>query len=240
MGLSESDDFWFPGRWIGGIALLIGPLLLLAGGLVRLPYDYFFPEQLRAFVSHPTQILVAYNLFLAGNILLFPAILTLIHRIGRTEPDWALWGGTFVMLGLFARTFHYGINHLAFQLVNVQGLTQATKAIADSYGAFHIVSVLSGTILFGWVILAIGAYRSRTLSLVRSFSLGLMSSLMLGVLKGSSPVSILALSGLCIALVPLGIDVLKTGSWPGTRNLMGWIALVVGLLAFMYFLGQAG
>lgn len=144
------------------------------------------------------------------------------------------------MLGLFARTFHYGINHLAFQLVTFQGLTQATKAIASSYGAFHIVSVLSAAILFGWIILAIGAYRSRTLSLLRSLSLGLMSSLMLGVLKGSSSVSILALSGLCIALMPLGIDVLKSGSWPGTRNLVGWLALVVGILAFMYFLGQAG
>jgi hypothetical protein len=184
----STDTFWFPGRWIGGTSMIIGPVLLLGGELLRVQFDFFFPQQLKAFDEHPTRLMTAYSFFLAGNILLWPAILTLTKLIGHSKPAWALWGGTLVMLGLFARTFHYGINHLAFQLVRVQNLQLATKAIADAYGAFYIVASLSGAILFGWTILAIGAYRSGTLSLVRSLALGLMSALMLGVLKGSSPV----------------------------------------------------
>lgn len=144
------------------------------------------------------------------------------------------------MLGLFARSFHYGINHLAFQLVKVQNLQLATKAVADSYGAFHIVSSLSAAILFGWVILAIGTYRSGVLSLVGSIGLGLMSALMLGVLKGASFVSVLATTGLCIALLPLGKRVLMSGSLPSVRMIVSWSLLILGLATLMYFFGQAG
>jgi hypothetical protein len=58
-----------------------------------------------------------------------------------------------------------------------------------SYGAFHAVSGLSGAIVFGWIILAIGAYLSGTLGRIRSIALALMSALMIGVLKGSSVTS---------------------------------------------------
>ena len=131
---NDVEAFWFPGRWVGGTALLLGPILLLAGTLLRLPFDFFFPQQLQAFEEHPTLLTTSYSLFLAGNILLWPAIITLAKLIGDTKPVWAVWGGTLVMLGLFARTFHYGINHLAFQLVKVQGLQQATKAVATPMG----------------------------------------------------------------------------------------------------------
>lgn len=239
-GLSDTNNFWFPGRWVGGVTLLIAPILLLAGELLRFPFDFFFPSQLKAFDLHSTQITTAYSLFLVGNILLWPAINTVANRIGRTKPGWATWGGTFVIFGLFARTFHYGINHLAFQLVKVQNLDQATKAVADSYGAFHIVSILSGAILFGWIVLAIGTYLSSTLGLLRSIALGSMSALMLGVLKGSSWVSILSMTGLCVALIPLGIQVLMEGPKPGIRAVLTWSIIMVLMITGMYFFGQAG
>ncbi|GAB4016373.1 hypothetical protein GCM10028808_44610 [Spirosoma migulaei] len=237
---TEIEAFWFPGRWVGGASLLLGPILLLAGTLLRLQFDFFFPQQLKAYQEHPVLLTTSYSLFLAGNIVLWPAIATLAKLIGDKEPAWGIWGGTLVILGLFARTFHYGINHLAFQLVNIQGLQQATKAIANSYGAFHIIATLSAAILFGWIILAIGAYRSGTLGLLRSLALGMMSSLMLGVLKGSSVASVIATTGLCIALVPLGVKVLRDGPTPGSRAIMSWVALILGLLILMYLWGQAG
>ncbi|MVM34910.1 hypothetical protein GO755_33085 [Spirosoma sp. HMF4905] len=240
VGSDEINAFWFPGRWVGGISMIIGPILILVGTLLRIQFDFFFPQQLKAFADHPTLLTTSYSLFLAGNILLWPAIVTLAKLIGHKKPGWALWGGTLVILGLFARTFHYGINHLAFQLVHVQNLQQATKAIADSYSAFHIVSTLSAAILFGWIILAIGAYLSGTLNLVRSIGLGLMSTLMLGVLKGSSLVSAIDTIGLCVALIPLGVKVLRDGPTPGKRTIVGWSGLILGLVTLMYFFGQAG
>jgi len=40
-GASKADveqtnqDFWFPGRWIGGVSLVIAPLALFAGVVIR-------------------------------------------------------------------------------------------------------------------------------------------------------------------------------------------------------------
>lgn len=195
LGPRRPEDTWFPGRWIGGSSLIVGPLLLLTGILLRLRFHFFFPQQLAAVQEHPTLMFASYSMFLAGIILLWPAVATLAWLIGRSRPGWAMWGGTLAMLGLFARTFHAGVDHLAFQLVHVQGLEVATQAVRDSYGANHIVKTLNPAIMLGWIVLAIGAYRAGTLGLVRSVALGLMACLMMGVLKGSSIVSVIAAGG---------------------------------------------
>ena len=232
--------FWFPGPWVGGISLIVAPVVLLAAILLRIKFHFFFPQQLQAFLDHPRLMVASYSCFVAGNILLWPGIITLSRLIGRQRPVWALWGGVLVILGLFARTFNVGVDHLAFQLVRVQDLKLATKAVADSYGAFHITAALNGAILFGWIILAIGAYLSRTLSVFRAVALACMSALMMGVLKGSSPVSVIAVSGLCIALVPLGVRVLKEARYPDRRTVFLWMIIVLAAAGFLYFLGQQG
>lgn len=238
--VSNNTCFQFPGRWVGGISLCIAPLIFLTGILLRIQFHFFFPQQLAAFNEHPTLMVTSYNCFVIGNILLYPAVITLANRIGRTRPQLALWGGCFVIFGLFARTFHAGIDHLAFQLVRVQGLEQTQKAIADAYGGFNIIATLNGAILFGWLLLAAGAYLSKTFGLIRSVSLAAMSLLMMGVLKGSSWVSITTAAGLCIAFVPFGIQVLKDGHTPGFKKILTQVILIITITAILYFLGQQG
>ena len=237
---SSGDTYWFPGRWLGGTSLVFGPMLLLTGVLLRIQFHFFFPQQLIAFRDHPTLISCSYSCFLAGNILMWPAIVTLARLIGSSHPRWATWGGSLVIFGLFARTFHAGVDHLAFQLVAINGPDSATRTVANSYGAFHVVSGLTVCILVGWIVLAIGAYVSGTLGAVRAISLALMSALMIGVLKGSSVSSVVATSGLSIALVPLGITVLRMEPKPGWKQFVGWFALIALLLAAMFYLGQQG
>lgn len=44
----EYPDFWFPGRWIGGLSLILGPLLLLTAALLRIQFHFFtMPNLLR-------------------------------------------------------------------------------------------------------------------------------------------------------------------------------------------------
>jgi hypothetical protein len=220
--------------------MIAAPLLMLTGVLLRIRFDFFFPNQLSAFQQHPTLITAAYSCFLAGNILLWPAILALARLIGTTRPGFALWGGSLVIFGLFARTFHAGADHLAFQMVRVEGLPAATRTIADSYGAFHIVATLNAAIFFGWIILAIGAWLSGTLGLARSIALGMMSALMMGILKGSSPISIVAIAGLVIALVPLGVRGFREPPRPPVRSLLKWSFLMAALIAAMFYVGRLG
>jgi hypothetical protein len=220
--------------------MVVAPVLLLAGVLLRIRFHFFFPQQLAAFQDHAVLMTASYNLFWAGIIFLWPAILTLARLIGKTRPGWALCGGSFVIFGLFARTFHAGADHLAFQMVRLRGVPAATRTVAGSYGAFHVVSALNAAILLGWILLAIGAYLSGTLGRIRSLALGLMSALMMGVLKGSSPTSIVAVAGLCVALAPLGIATLRMPPVPPLRTVLGWTIVVIVLVAALFFIGQRG
>jgi hypothetical protein len=180
-----------------------------------------------------------------GTMLLWPAVLELARRIGATHPRWALWGGCLVIFGLFTRIFQYGTDHLAFHVVDSQGLPTALAVIDDYYVAWrdvgwHPFRMLSGAVVVGWVVLAIGAYRSGALGLGRSLSLAVVSILALGTLKGTQiPQSLIAAAGLCIAFIPLGVGLLREGPRPSNRALF-WIAVLLALFVLGQFYAPRG
>ncbi|MCP2363694.1 hypothetical protein HD597_010714 [Nonomuraea thailandensis] len=224
-----------PGRWVEGAGAVLGPLLLAAGVLVRVGEDDFFPGQLAAYAADPGRMSWSYGLYAAGAVLLWPAVTALGRRAGPSA--WARWGVTLVVIGLFGRVFHAGVGHLAFQLVDVLGLEAAQRAVEGTYGAFHVFKATNVCIMGGWIVLAVGAYRAGALGPVRSVALGLAAGLPLGVLKGSSdPVALAALAGLIVALVPLGVTVLRDGPAP-----RWWaVGLAVAFVPVAFLLGLAG
>lgn len=230
----------FPGRWLGGTAMVLGPLLMLAGASLRARFHFFYPDQLAAYDQHPTLMATAYGLFAAGNLLLWPAVALLASRVGARSAGWGLWGGGLVIFGLLARAFHAGADHLAFQLVRAQGVDAATEVVSAGYGAFHVVAALNLAILAGWIVLALGAWRTRVLGPVSASALGLMAALPLGVLKGTTPLSLVALAGLSIALVPLGLAVLREAPRPSRGPVLCWVSLMVVVVGLLVLLGQAG
>ncbi|MEV0066104.1 hypothetical protein [Amycolatopsis sp. NPDC050768] len=226
-------------RWIGGPAMIIGPVLLLTGILLRAPFPFFFPHQLTAAVEHPALLTAAYTCVLAGTVLLWPAVLTLAARIAVRLPAWGAWGAVLVVTGLFERTFHAGFDQAAIDLVRRRGADFATTFIAQAYGDLHLFSYLSFTILLGWIVLAIGAWRSGALHKVRCLALAAMSLMPLGVLKGTTVMSIVGAIGLCVALVPAGISLVFSGPRPNARTIRLTMAAIpaVGLLAYVSTLG---
>ncbi|MFE1469739.1 hypothetical protein [Nocardiopsis dassonvillei] len=230
----------FPGRWVGGVAMVLGPLLMLAGALLRVRFDFFFPGQLAAYERHSGLTATAYALFAVGNLLLWPAVAVLAARVGARGPGWGLWGGLLAMSGLFARTFHAGADHMAFRLVVAEGAATATRIVSDTYGAFQILSILNLAVLSGWVVLALGAWRTRVLGPVRAFALALTAALPLGVLKGTTPWSLVALAGLAVALLPLGLALLREGPRPRRSAVVLWGLVALGTLGLMFAFGQAG
>ncbi|WP_256102983.1 hypothetical protein [Streptomyces sp. Ncost-T10-10d] len=230
----------FPGRWVGGVALVLGPLLMLAGALARVRSDFFFPAQLAAYERNPGLMAISYALFGVGNLLLWPAVAVLAARIGTRSPGWGLWGGVLAMSGLFARTFHAGADHMAFRLTDAEGAEAATRVVSETYGVFQIFSALNLAILAGWLVLALGARRTRILGPVRAFALALMAALPLGVLKGTTPLSLVALVGLTAALLPMGLGMLREGPRPSRATVLRWVPLTLVTLVLMVLLGQAG
>ncbi|MET9228589.1 hypothetical protein [Lentzea sp. NPDC003310] len=229
----------FPNGWVGGVALVAGPVLVLAGTLLRSPFHFFFPDQIRAFVDHPGLVGAAYTAFLAGTVVLWAAVAYLAQRIGVRSPGWATWGGVLVTVGLFGRTFHAGVDHAAFSATRNLGVERATDLVARGYGDLHLFSFLSFTIMFGWFVLAFGAYRGGVLGKVRSVALASMGLLPLGVLKGTEVVSVVGAVGLCVALVPLGVRVLRAQPRPARKTVLTAVPVAIGLgaLAVLSTLG---
>ncbi|KOV75469.1 hypothetical protein [Nocardia sp. NRRL S-836] len=229
----------FPNGWTAGGALVLGPLLLLAGTLLRSPFHFFFPDQLRAAADHPALMTAAYTVFLAGHVVMWPAVAEVARRIGAKRPVWAAWGGVLVTVGLFARTFHAGVDQAAFSAVRHRGVEEATRLVADGYGDLHLFSYLSFTIMFGWYVLAVGAYLGGVLGPVRAVALAAMGLLPLGVLKGAEVLSVVGTAGLCVALVPLGVRTLRELPRPSRRAvvLAAPVAVGLGALAFVSTLG---
>jgi hypothetical protein len=174
------------------------------------------------------QILVALGVIAAANV------------IGRTRPALATWGGLLVVLGLFARTFHAGADHLAFQPVSPLGVERATGIVGMTYGAAHMVAALNPAIMFGWPVLAVGAWRAGVLPWWRALALAGMLALMMGVLKGSSWVSVAALVGLTVAFVPLGLPLLADGPRPRPLAAAAWALFVPVVIVLAYVLGRTG
>ncbi|AUI61807.1 hypothetical protein [Amycolatopsis sp. BJA-103] len=232
-------DYVFPGRRVTAVSMVLGPVLLLTGTLLRSRFNFFFPDQLRAMSDHPALMTAAYTCFLAGNVLLWPAILALATKIGRTKPALAAWGGLFVLIGLFERTFHAGIDQAALGLAERRGAGFAESVVSESYQDLHLFSFLSFTIMFGWYVLAFAAYRAKVLGVVQSIGLATMGLLPLGVLKGTEIVSIIGTAGLCVALVPAGIRVLLESPKPSRKTVLltAITVPVLGALAFASTLG---
>jgi hypothetical protein len=145
-----------------------------------------------------------------------------------------------VLLGLFARTFDAGADHLVFTLARLRGTDLAGDVVGASYPAFRVVQPLSVATFVGWIVLAIGAYRSGALGLVPSVGLALMAALPVGIIKGTRPLSVVGAIGLCIAFVPLGVKLLRDGPAPRLRAAVGWVTAVIAVGTLFVVIGRLG
>ncbi|HEY2062244.1 MAG TPA: hypothetical protein VGH57_27980 [Amycolatopsis sp.] len=222
---------WFPGRVIGGAALVAGPLLWWTGLLLRYlglhsgafsaeqlaefsRQPFAAPSQLAAYLENPTLVTAGYACFAAGALLLCPAFATLARIVAPRASALAYWGGTLVILGLFARLYHAGVDQAAFQLAAAQGLDRATEFVLGnyasiSYGPWRVGVVASACQYLGMLLLAIGAFRSGTFGTGRCLILLWSGTLWGGVLKAARLPDLFEYGALALVLVPLGVLVLR-------------------------------
>ncbi|MDI5975717.1 hypothetical protein [Amycolatopsis magusensis] len=222
---------WFPGRVIGGAALVLGPLVWWAGLLLRYlalhsgaftaeqlaefaRQPFAVPSQLAAYLANPALVTAGYACFAAGALLLWPAFVTLARVVAARAPVLARWGGTLVVLGLFGRLYFAGVDQTAFHLAASQGLDRANEFVAAnyagiSYGPWRVGVTASACQYLGMLLLAIGAFRSGTFGLGRCLVLLWAGTLWGGVLKAVHLADLFEYGALCLVLVPLGVRVLR-------------------------------
>lgn len=225
----------WPGTRFGAAALILAPLLLLAGEAVRSGHDYFYPAQLAAMAGEPGTILTSYALYTAGLVLMIPAFFALAAMIGRERPGWAFWGATIALVGSTVRIFQEGIGFLALRLVHAQGLEAATAAVSHTYQSWYVLQTLDGSDNLAWAVLAIGAYRARVLGWVPAIGVAFMMTHYSGVLKGTDLSTLVGAALLAAVFVPLGVALWRRAE-PVSRGVWWGGVAAVALLAAQYLL----
>ncbi|UQS23572.1 MULTISPECIES: hypothetical protein [Amycolatopsis] len=159
-------------------------------------------------IGGPAMIAAPLSL-LAGMLLLCPAVLAFAARAGT---GWGACGAVLVVTRLFGRVCHAGFDQAALARHRGAGF------VGDAYGDPHLFSYLTFTILLGWPVLAFAAWRARVLHPVQALGLAATAALPLGVLKGTTALSLVAVAGLGVALVPEG----SACSAPRRGRTSGW------------------
>lgn len=225
-----SRDAWFPGRVIGGVALLAGPVLWLAGLFLRYLALYHGPftagqlhgflgqwfepaSQLAAYAAEPGLVTAGYALFLAGALVLCPAVITVARAVATRSPALAYLGGTGMLLGLFARLYFAGVEQTAFRLTDVLGPDRAAAFILHSYelisyGPWRLPVIAAGCAYIGALLLGVGAFRAGEFGIARTLLFLYSQTIFMGVLKISRAYEVGAAIALCAVLVPLGVQVI--------------------------------
>ena len=186
-------------------------------------------EQLAAYAANPALTVAGYATFLIGTILLIPAMAILAYLAAQRSPWLATAGGALVVFGLVARVYFAGVEQVAFQLVDAQGLDAAATMVLStyvdiSYGPWRVpVTAVFGQYL-GMPLLAAGLYRAKIFGGVRTLILLWFATMWGGVLKAAGWWDVVAASALLIVFAALAVQLIRYGK-PKPRHdrrLLSW------------------
>ncbi|GAA0973023.1 hypothetical protein Q7689_08315 [Nocardiopsis tropica] len=222
----------FPGRRIGGAALIAAPLLWCAGLFLRYlalrggafteaelrafeAQPFMAPSQLAAYAESPLLATAAQALFASGAMLLVLAFAALARLVAPRSPRLATTGAALIALGLLGRMYSVGVDATAFALVDDLGLGPATATVSAAYadlayGPWRVPVTAYFGQYAGVLLLAVGAHRSEVLGTGRTVLLLLWGVLWTGVLKEATLFDCaVAAAAAGLVFAPLGVRVLR-------------------------------
>ncbi|MEU4164067.1 hypothetical protein [Actinoplanes sp. NPDC026670] len=220
-------------RWLVASVLILGPLFWCVGLLLRtraVASASFTPEevarfateefaarqQLAAYAANPGLTISAYGLFLAGAILLIPATAILTYLAARRSPVLATMGGLLVILGFAARVYFAGVEQVAFQLVDIQGVDPTAALVLDayvnvSYGPLRIPVTAAFGQYLGMPLLAAALYRAEIFGGARVLVLLWSAMMWGGVLKAAGWWDVVSSAALFVVLAALAVEIGRHG-----------------------------
>jgi hypothetical protein len=187
--------------------MVLAPLLLIAGsGLLIGIYGPDSETLVSSGRSRHLQALFAHNLSVAGTILTALAVIGVSQRVIPSQPRLGRIGGVGAVAGLFGPAFFLGVYGTAF---HADGSTAVARAVDAVQTVPHVINFTGPAILVGFVVLAIGAARSGLLPTWRCVALGLAAAAPVGLIAGIVPLFVATWVALAVAIVPLGLDILR-------------------------------
>ncbi|HET7035458.1 MAG TPA: hypothetical protein VFI42_07240 [Thermomicrobiaceae bacterium] len=214
-GLSTGEraalDAGFPGDTIAGVCMIVGPIVMVITALLGIGiYHAAGIDYVRGMAAHPTRAAVVFDCFVAGWMFYTVALIGLAGQITAARPWLGRAAGIVTIVGLFGPVFFNGVYFGGFQLTDPSQQAAAGYLIDHAQIIPSNVINLSGpALVIGFIALAIGAAQAGVLGRWRAAALGLGCIMSAGFISGYIVISAVAFLGTAIALVPLGVSLLR-------------------------------
>lgn len=161
---SDARNF---GRTLTGLALIVGPALMLVASIVMPNTDNDNKlKELNSVAAHKSAYLWGSVLFLLGTLTLLAASVGIIHLFRNTRVTLGQIAGSLLLVGTAVTTAFYAFSIVEYEMVNQPGLNRAElarylhAANNTAAGAPLFILFLLGIVL-GLILLAIAAWRRK-------------------------------------------------------------------------------
>lgn len=196
---------------LGGVALVLAPIALLAGALVHPQEVTDAGRQLQITSGALNRWYVAHLLYFVATALFVPAVLALGRRLRERAPGLELWGSGLAVVGLFSTAGLVAVEGFGgwqlAQLANRDAATQAYDNLTHSAGIVVPFAIVGLTLSIGLVVLAVGLLRTSSTAPWTAWTLGAGAVVLAVGLAGELHGAFLAgIGGLAVALVAVGLD----------------------------------
>jgi hypothetical protein len=188
-----------------GLAMIVAPLLILAGMVVHHPHGVDAASWLESAEAGRTGFYVAHLLFLASAAALVPVALGLADLLIDRERTLARAGRALALLGIAGFCVLVGLDLFLWQLVadasmSSEATASAAERVTGSVGINVPIGVLVAGMPAGFALLALGLFRTGTASQSSALAIALAVPLSFGGL----PLGWLAIAGAAIGTAGMG------------------------------------
>lgn len=215
----------FPGDVITGICMIVGPVILVITSVLAIGiYHAAGIDYVRGMAAHHTRAAAEFDLFIAGWMFLIFALIGLANRITAVRPWLGRAAGIVSIVGLFGPVFFNGVYFGGFQLTGPSRQTAAGYLIDHAQIIpSNVINISGPALVIGFILLALGAAKAGVLGRPRAVALGLSCVMSAGFISGYMIIAVVAFLGMALALVPLGVSLLRShpareGSLAPTRR----------------------
>jgi len=203
-------------RRLGGVALVVAPLLLLAAALIH-PKETTDPaHQLQIVAGSLNRWYLAHLLYIVGFAAFVPAVLALGSRLRASAPRLELWGAGLAVVGLFSSAGIVAIEGFgSWQLAQAADRGVAVDVldrIVHSAGVVVPFGIIGLAVPAGLIVLAVGVARSRSAAPWVAWTLAAGAVLLAIGLGGTiKPALVAGIAALAVAMGTIGLGDLGAG-----------------------------
>jgi hypothetical protein len=160
MGISDSQHFR---KTVAGVCMIVAPLLLLVAFAVSPKLETAAGKMLAAAAVHTDRQFISTLVAMFAVIVLFGAVLGLMHMMRERGAGYGNAGGGIALLGALGVMATFGVGFMVWQMAK-DGVTAADTHLLHQYNASAggvIIGVLGFLLAVGFVVLAMGLYRAH-------------------------------------------------------------------------------